>query len=365
MNGEKKKMLGAGLLVGVLGVVLVLLGNPKNMGVCVVCFLRDIAGALGLHRAAVVQNIRLEIPGFVLGSFLTAMLFKEFRPRGGSSPVLRFFMGAMVSIAALVFLGCPLRMVLRLAAGDLNALIGLLGFTSGIAIGIYFLKKGFSLGRSYPQNKVAGATGPAFAVFLVVLAVVGPAFLLRSESGPGSMAAPLLYSLGAGLLIGVVAQRTRLCMVGGIRDMIMFKDNHLLLGFVAIFAVALVGNLVTNNFSLSFVDQPVAHTNHFYNYLGMLATGLGAALLGGCPLRQLILAGEGDSDATVTVMGLIVGAATAHNFGLAASAAGVPVNGQIANWVILALFVVIGLGAREAIRVKRSHAKSAGKEVRA
>ncbi len=347
MSGERKKMLGAGLLVGALGVLLVVLGNPKNMGVCVVCFLRDIGGALGLHRAAIVQNLRMEVPGFILGSFLAAVLFGEFKSRGGSNPILRFFMGAMVSITALVFLGCPLRMVLRLAAGDLNAVIGLIGFACGIAVGIYFLKRGFTLGRSYPQHKVAGAVGPAFAIFLVVLAVAAPAFIFRSESGPGSMAAPLLYSLGAGLLIGAVAQRTRLCMVGGIRDMIMFKDSHLLLGFIAIFVVALIGNLLAGSFNLGFADQPVAHTNHFYNFLGMLATGLGAALLGGCPLRQLILAGEGDSDAMVTVMGLIVGAATAHNFGLAASPAGVPVNGQIANWVILALFVLIGFTAHE------------------
>lgn len=365
MNWEKKKMLGAGLLVGVLGVVLVLLGNPKNMGVCVVCFLRDIGGALGLHRAAIVQNLRLEVPGFILGSFLAAVLFKEFRPRGGSNPILRFFMGAMVSIAALVFLGCPTRMVLRLAGGDLNALVGLIGFTSGIAVGIFFLKRGFTLGRSYPQHKTAGAAGPGFAVFLVILAVAAPAFILRSESGPGSMAAPLLYSLGAGLLLGAVSQRTRLCMVGGIRDMIMFKDSHLLIGFVAIFVVALIGNLMVGNFNLGFAGQPVAHTNHFYNYLGMLATGLGAALLGGCPMRQLILAGEGDSDAMVTVMGIMTGAATAHNFGLAASPAGVPVNGQIANWVILALFVVIGLTAHDTIRAKRSQSRSTGKEVKA
>ncbi|NLY54082.1 MAG: YedE-related selenium metabolism membrane protein [Firmicutes bacterium] len=362
---DRKKMLGAGLLVGVLGVLLVLGGNPKNMGVCVVCFLRDIAGALGFHRAAIVQNIRLEIPGFILGSFIASLMFKEFRPRGGSSTILRFFMGALVSISALVFLGCPLRMILRLAGGDLNAFVGLLGFTSGIAIGIFFLKRGFTLGRSYPQPQVPGYTGPAFAVFLIILAVLAPAFIFHSESGPGSLAAPLVYSLGAGLLIGFIAQRTRLCMVGGIRDMIMFKDSHLLLGFVAIFVAALVGNLVTGNFKLGFVEQPIAHSNHFYNYLGMLATGLGAALLGGCPLRQLILAGEGDSDAMVTVMGLIVGAAVAHNFGLAASGAGVPINGQIANWIVLALLVTIGFSARATMRATRTKTINAGKEVKA
>jgi len=67
-------------------------GNPANMGICVACFIRDIAGALGLHRAGVVQYIRPEIIGFVLGAFITAFAFREFRARGGSSP--RCFWGA-------------------------------------------------------------------------------------------------------------------------------------------------------------------------------------------------------------------------------------------------------------------------------
>ena len=45
--------------------------------------------------------------------------------------------------------------------------------------------------------------------------------------------------------------------------------------------------------------------------------GWGSVLLGGCPLRQLILAGEGNGDSAITVFGMIAGAAFAHNFGLA------------------------------------------------
>ncbi len=43
-----------GVVVGVLAPLLVRLGNPGNMGICVACFNRDIAGALGLHRADIV-----------------------------------------------------------------------------------------------------------------------------------------------------------------------------------------------------------------------------------------------------------------------------------------------------------------------
>jgi len=61
-------MIGVGAFIGVLAALLQKLGNPGNMGICVACFERDIAGAVGLHRAAVVQYMRPEIIGFVLGS---------------------------------------------------------------------------------------------------------------------------------------------------------------------------------------------------------------------------------------------------------------------------------------------------------
>ena len=55
----------------------------------------------------------------------------------------------------------------------------------------------------------------------------------------------------------------------------------------------------------------------------MVLVGWGSVLLGGCPLRQLILAGEGNTDSAVTVTGFIVGAAVSHNLGLASSADGI------------------------------------------
>jgi hypothetical protein len=70
----------------------------------------------------------------------------------------------------------------------------------------------------------------------------------------------------------------------------------------------------------------------------MYLTGFACVLLGGCPLRQLVLAGEGNTDSAVTVLGLMVGAAFAHNFGLASSANGPTTNGQIA--VVIGIVVV-------------------------
>lgn len=142
MKKENLFVILTGVVIGIAALVLTALGNPANMGFCIACFERDIAGAVGLHSAAKVQYVRPEIIGLVLGSFLMALASKEWKARAGSSPALRFVLGAFVMIGALAFLGCPLRMVLRLAGGDLNAVVGLAGFAAGIFLGTIFIRKG-------------------------------------------------------------------------------------------------------------------------------------------------------------------------------------------------------------------------------
>lgn len=274
----KKVHLGviiAGAAVGLAALILTALGNPTNMGFCIACFLRDISGAVGLHSAAKVQYVRPEIIGLVLGAFIMSVASKEFKARAGSSPAIRFVLGAFVVIGALAFLGCPLRMVLRLGGGDLNALVGLIGFTGGILLGIASLKKGFSLKRSYEAHKAEGGVLPTVMAALLILVVTVPALFKFSEEGPGSMRAPFWIALVIALVVGALAQKSRLCMVGGLRDAFMLKDFHLLYGFVAIFVVTLVGNLAMGKFHLGFALQPIAHSAHLWNLLGMVLVGLG------------------------------------------------------------------------------------------
>ncbi|MEA5027398.1 MAG: YedE family putative selenium transporter [Sphaerochaeta associata] len=340
---EKRNLIIAGSIFGVLAVGLVALGNPANMGFCIACFYRDLAGSLGLHSAGVVQYARPEIMGLILGSFVISLIKGEFKSRGGSSPVLRFIIAFFVMIGALVFLGCPFRMILRLAGGDLNALVALFGFASGIGVGGILLNKGFSLGRSYPQARAEGTAFSAAALVMVVIAVFLPMLLKASTSGPGSQHAPILISLAAGLIVGSLAQRTRLCMAGGIRDLFLFKDPTLLLGSAAVLVVALILNVATGSFKLGFTGQPIAHTQWLWNFLGMGLVGYGSVLLGGCPLRQTILAGEGNSDSAVTVLGFLAGAAVIHNFGLASSGQGATTAGKIATLVGFAVITLIAL----------------------
>ncbi len=347
-------IISVGVFIGILAALLQFWGNPPNMGVCVACFERDIAGALGLHRAAVVQYMRPEIIGFVLGSFGAAYLFKEFRSRLGSAPIVRFVLGVFAMIGALIFLGCPWRALLRLVGGDGNAILGLLGLAAGIWIGTLFLKSGYNLGRSHQAHTSAGWIMPLTMLGFLVLMLIDPPvngeiqsnFLFYSLEGPGSMYAPLLVSLVVGLGIGFLAQKSRFCTMGAIRDLILFKQTHLFGGMVALAVAAFITNLVVGQFNPGFVGQPVAHDLHIWNFGGMLVGGLAYTLAGGCPGRQLFLAGEGDGDASIFVIGMIVGAAVAHNFGLASSPAGVTSAGIGALIIGLAVCLLIGFTMR-------------------
>ena len=307
LSDSKKKLALAGVLCGLVAACLAYFGNPANMAFCIACFIRDTAGALGFHQAEVVQYARPEIIGLVIGAFIISVATKEYRSTAGSSPMIRFILGMVIMIGSLIFLGCPLRMVLRMSAGDLNAWVALIGFVLGVGTGAFALKNGFSLGRAHETNKESGAVLPVLMLGILILATCST-LLKASEAGPGSFHAPIIMSLIGGLIFGALAQKSRMCFAGGIRDAILMKTF----------------------------------------------------LAGGCPLRQLILAGQGSSDSAVTVLGMFFAAALCHNFGLASSgtamnaetgelvAGAVTPNGKVACIIcIIACFIIAFTNKRE------------------
>jgi YedE family putative selenium metabolism protein len=140
---------------------------------------------------------------------------------------------------------------------------------------------------------------------------------------------PLIAALAIGLFVGFWCSAHRYCSVGAWRDIFLVKDFHLISGVLAFLAAALLTNYIAGNFGADgiyhwgFSNQPISHTDHLWNFLGMGLVGIAATQIGGCPLRNLILSGEGDTDAGVTVLGYIAGKpAIAHNFAIAASGQG-------------------------------------------
>jgi len=385
---------GAGLFIGAVAAWLVSQGNPGNMGLCIACFLRDITGYFfgRWTDQAAVAYIRPEIIGIILGAFGAALVTKEFKARGGSSPVLRFVLGFIFMSSALVFLGCTVRAWVRFGGGDLTAIWGIIGIVIGVVIGVQILKNGYNLGRAKALSAPLGWLLPALAVVLLVFAVLSangynPDFAMLTPANgkavvpgevvvttdgtvvkpvdatlvdgavvaadgtvladaekvestspmPGGKRAPLIISLLAGLAIGVAAQRSRFCSVGGIRDAILVRRFDLLFGVVGLVIGATIVNMILGQYNLGFEGQPVAHNDILGNIAAMVIAALSAVMLGGCPLRQMIMGSEGDVDGFVAVIGMIAGAAFTHWFGLASSPAGLTSKA----WPSLAVMAVI------------------------
>lgn len=132
-------------------------------------------------------------------------------------------------------------------------------------------------------------------------------------------------TLVLGLLIGWFAQRSGFCSVGGFRDYFLFRDTRLLWGYVALIAGAFVGYLVF------WLITPSAYEHFFWILtsglspvpgapaglsamayillacIGGVAIGVIGVLLGGCPLRQLVMTAEGNIASLLFVIGMAVG----------------------------------------------------------
>lgn len=207
--------IASGAFLGFGGVLLAYLGNPANSGICVSCFVENVAGALRLHDNIRMSYLRPELMGFVLGSFLIALSTGRFRVRGGSSPLLRFFMGFFIIVGCAVFIGCPIKMYLRLAAGDLTAIAATLGLIFGIWVGVRYIKGGFVLGGEKEMPRMQGFAVPVFALVLLLFLLLDPSFIRLGQKGPAAMHAPLPVSLLVAIVIGALAQRSGLCVTGG------------------------------------------------------------------------------------------------------------------------------------------------------
>jgi hypothetical protein len=341
--------------VGALAALLVALGNPGNMGICGACFLRDTAGALGLFSGEGPRIFRPELVGLIVGAFLLRLAQGRPEGRAGAYSAARFLLGIWMGIGALVFLGCPFRMLQRVGGGDLNAVVGLAGFIIGVGAGRLLEQRGYTSGKTAAVIVPAGSPALIFAIGGLILFLVGE---MPFGPGPNDLTAmpahaPWFWALGIALIAGIVLSLTGFCAVTAGRQ-IFGGPPRMLWGAIALIVGYLVLSIVTDKFKLGFSDQPISHSDHLWNVLAMVLVGLTGVLAGGCPVRQIVLAGEGNGDAMITAIGILSGCALAHTFGLVSSATGPTPGGRLA--VLIGLAVSLAYGVWVIIAVGRSQA---------
>lgn len=187
-----------------------------------------------------------------------------------------------------------------------------------------------------------GLALPLFMIILLSFLILKPAFILLGKHGPAIMYAPIWISLIAGLIMGGFSQRSTFCMMAGFRNFFIARDTFLLKGIITFLGVALALALATGRFRLGLNGQPGSHLGHGWTFLGMFLVGGISVLANGCPFRQIIMAAEGNTDAGLTFLGMLIGGGIVHSWGIRSTISGPTFFGKITVLTGLIFLITIG-----------------------
>lgn len=151
-----KKLRVSALLFGIIAAALGVCAQaiwavhpPEAYGICLVCHGRDLVTTLlsnfdwyeGSSSVLGKRGLLLTSVLIPVGSFIAAVLFREFRLGFRENKFAAFFLGAGVMYCGLTVSGCPMRLLLRTGYGDFMALWLMAVVVFGVYIGTLILKR--------------------------------------------------------------------------------------------------------------------------------------------------------------------------------------------------------------------------------
>lgn len=147
----KHSIIIAGIITGVLAAVNQILFNvypPYAYGLCIACHARDLVNwvfnlGFGLKLSVAAVSIVapvLTVVGVIIGAFIASKQHKEFKLKTTKNPIKTFTLGFLVMVSALIIGACPLRTLLRVAYGDIIAVIGFIAIIVGVVISAQLIK---------------------------------------------------------------------------------------------------------------------------------------------------------------------------------------------------------------------------------
>lgn len=121
-----------------------------------------------------------------------------------------------------------------------------------------------------------------------------------------------IITLSIGILIGYLGQRSRFCIVSGIRDYFLLKNSYRLKGFLGLILGALFGFMVFRLLGSDMPSLPISSqfgsaASIMLVIVGGMGLGFFSVLAEGCPFRQHVMAAEGRKSAIFYLVGFYIG----------------------------------------------------------
>jgi hypothetical protein len=254
----------------------------------------------------------------VVGSFVGALMSKEFAlripPKG---ELLKGFLGGgLMAIGATIGLGCTIGSFFSgVPALSGGAIIFTIGLFAGTIIALKYLLwemekfPKMSSGKSYTFLAVSGDKGKwqVWLGWIVAIAVLILAYRVAGTNGV------LAWFIISGLLMGLICQRSRFCIVKAFRDPFMTGESDGSVGVIAGLLITLVGFTAIKYFGIGVGESLRAREmswvfEQFWlrGLIGGFIFGIGMTVAGGCAVGTLWRVGEGQVKLWMAALGFLI-----------------------------------------------------------
>ncbi len=248
----------------------------------------------------------------LLGALASALLAKEFaiRVSPGGELGKGLLGGILMGIGCILGMGCTIG---NFFSGWAALSGGAIIFVIGLIIGVFFAVKylvwemmnhpGVSSGKSWTflSAKTKGTSLQPLAGLIVI--IIGALIALTYDSGTEKV---LIGFVLFGLVIGMVLQRSRWCVVRSLREPFMTGDADPALAIMAGLIVGILGFTTLKIMGLGGEMTMVAFNFWAPAIVGGIIFGFGMTIAGGCTVGSTWRAGEGHVKLWLALIGIII-----------------------------------------------------------
>jgi len=312
-----------GLILGLLNVFLFMIKSPwggsggyNNWGENVY----DSMGLLGLENVTPIGDSFYGMLNIliILGALAGALLAKEFALRipPVGELIKGFIGGGLMAIGAKMGIGCTIGGFFSgIPALSGGAILLTVGLFLGTIVALKYLMwemealPGISTGKSktlLAASKDGGSWQKWLGLVVTILVFVMAYFYSKTNM-------TMTWFVIIGLLLGMICQRSRFCIVASFRDPFMTGKSSSTVGIITGILVGLIGFTLIKMFGIGAGDLPQRYREmtwvfpHFWLRapIGGFVFGLGMTIAGGCAVGTLWRVGEGQVKLWAAAVGFL------------------------------------------------------------
>jgi uncharacterized membrane protein YedE/YeeE len=314
-----------GILLGTLNVFLFLVKSPWGGSGGYNNFGENIYKSLGMLGLENITPTSASLYGMlniliILGAFAGALLSKEFALRipPVGELIKGFIGGGLMAIGATMGIGCTIggffSGIPALSGGAIMLTIGLfMGTIVALKYLMWEMEKfpGISSGKSktlLAASEKSGAWQKWMGWFVIIIV-----FFIANSYFKGNNKIMSWFVI-IGLMMGLICQRSRFCIVASFRDPFMTGKSSSTVGVIAGLLIGLIGFTIIKIFGIG-ADETALRARemtwifpHFWLRapIGGFIFGLGMTIAGGCAVGTLWRVGEGQVKLWASALGFLL-----------------------------------------------------------